>query len=106
MWPPNRYTANNPSVKKMRFRRSGIRNMLAMVSNSFIFAYLFGCLPGLFARDHVATAAGLLNLVQRRLRKYMGLDVDLPRDVARPENLQPRAQLFDYAQFEQPARIE
>src|SRR6185369_1025515 len=33
MWPPRRYTANIASVNRMRLRRSGIRKMLASLSN-------------------------------------------------------------------------
>src|ERR1700722_17080265 len=108
MCPPKRYTANKPSVKKMRFRRSGIRNILAIVSNSFIVAYLGASLNRscLLTPDYISTAAGLLDFLQGRLRKYVRPDLDFAGDVARAQHLQPGAQFLDDAEFKQPSGIE
>src|SRR5436190_24346166 len=45
-WPPMRYTASIASVKKTRFRRSGIRKTLAIASKNFM-AYFSSLLLGL-----------------------------------------------------------
>src|SRR5436190_7922426 len=45
-WPPMRYTASIASVKKTRFRRSGIRKTLAIASRNFM-AYFSSLLLGL-----------------------------------------------------------
>src|ERR1700733_15707702 len=90
MCPPNRYTANKPNVKKMRFRRSGIRNILAIVSKSFIWSYL-DRISELLASDHVSTAAGLLELFQSRFRKYVRPHFNLAGDVSGAEHFEPGA---------------
>src|SRR5579862_4196692 len=112
---PTRYTASKASVNSSRFRRSGIRKTLAIASKNFM-AY-FSTLLGFFTfnwpvigpdadRNHFRLAARRLNLFQGRLRKNVGLHVDLALELACPQNLQAMLDLTDDSQFQQLCGIE
>src|SRR5579884_1858029 len=113
IWLPRRYTASSPSVNRSRLRRSGTRNMFANASKNFMVTLIVPRLTAaallllrLRAADYLRGAPGLLNLFHRRLRKLVRLDRDLPRQLARAENLETIAELADDSQFHQPVGIE
>src|ERR1700693_6162584 len=117
MWPPSRYMASMASVNKIRLRRSGILKIFVTASKNFIFDYLntstsapsrsrLGNTNLGLAPNYGSTSAGLLDLLQSRFREHMRLHGDLASEIARSQHFQPRAQLLDDAQLQQPARIE
>src|SRR5208283_5067261 len=56
--------------------------------------------------DHLRRPSGLLDLIQRRLRKLVGLHRDLARQLAGAENLESFPQLLDDAQLHQAIGVE
>src|ERR1700733_10184544 len=73
MWPPRRYTANSPSVNKIRLRRSGMRKMLASLSNIYL--------------QDLKFAARLGDLFLGGFRKLMRVHGERGRELARAQNL-------------------
>src|SRR5215472_11371572 len=56
--------------------------------------------------DGLRRAAGLLNLLNRRLRELVGLHRDLARQLARSQNLETVLEFVDDSQFDQTIGIE
>src|SRR5579864_8827409 len=98
--------ASISSVKKIRFRRSGIRKTLATASKNFICAYLDPQRASRLASDYFSTSPSLLDFIQSRFRKYMRMDCKLPGHISRSEHFQSGPQLLDHAELQQTARIE
>src|SRR5450631_2264902 len=89
MCPPMRYTASRPSVKKTRLRRSGMRKILANLSNITsrpqIGHYFKTSNQALL--KNLKLAAGLGDLFLRRLRKLVRLHGDGRLQLAIAQNL-------------------
>src|SRR6266851_10008939 len=81
MCPPTRYTASRPSVKKTRLRRSGMRKMLANLSN------ITSRTSNQALLQDLKLAASLGNLFLRRFRKLVRLHRDGRLQLAIAQNL-------------------
>src|SRR5690242_2720294 len=106
MCPPRRYTASSPRVNRMRLRRSGTRNTLASFSSMREFTslglrLLISALlsPGRFPLvrnrrdrdlDNLGLAAGIRDLLLRRLGELVGLHGDGGLKLAVTQDLDAR----------------
>src|SRR5688572_7927343 len=73
---PKRYTASIASVNRIRVRRSGMRNTLAMASKNFVIGSFVklpgGSLSGYFSlADHSGRSAGGLDLLAGGFGKHV-----------------------------------
>src|SRR4051812_27894480 len=89
------------SVNRRRFRRSGMRKILAKASNSFT-GVSRSTLYSLRRSDDLCLAAGFLDLFRRGFGEHVRLDVDFTRNLARAQHFQPVAELLDHAELDQP----
>src|SRR5687768_9518175 len=108
---PKRYTASIASVNRIRVRRSGMRNTLAMASKNFVIGSLAKLPGGSLSRyfslaDHGGRSAGGLDLLAGGFGKHVRRHVNGSRNIAGAEHLQPGVQLFDRSQFLQAIEIK
>src|ERR1039457_5664406 len=89
-----------------RLRRSGTRKMFANASRKFVIVP-FDSRRSLADRaDHLCRSTGLLDLLQRRLRKVVSLYRNLARQLPGAEDLETFTQLLDDAQLHQAVGVE
>src|SRR5580704_505962 len=96
---PMRYTAKRASVKRTRFRKSGMRNMFRNASKNLLMCCCFPCYRFNLARTGRAeaaplqirydfeTAAGFGDFVFRRLAEGVRVNCELHGQIAIAENL-------------------